>query len=70
MNLTEMINVMRNPQMFIMQKLMQENPQIVQQCQSMFQGKSRKEQMNELRKLYKSKGMDLNAMARQYGVRI
>lgn len=70
MNLTSMLAMARNPQAYIIQQLMQENPQVVQQCQQMFQGKSRKEQLNELRKLYKSKGMDLNAMARQYGVRI
>lgn len=70
MNLTSMLGMMQNPQMFIMRQLMQENPQVVQQCQQMFSGKSRNEQLSALRKLYKSKGMDLNAIARQYGVRI
>ena len=70
MNLTNMLGMMQNPQMFIMCQLMQENPQVVQQCQQMFSGKSRAEQVSALRKLYKSKGMDLNSIARQYGVKI
>ena len=70
MNLTSMLGMMQNPQMFIMRQLMQENPQVVQQCQQKFSGKSRDEQLNMLRELYKSKGMDLDATAKQYGVRI
>lgn len=74
MNLTDMINAMKNPSGFVMQQFMQraiaEHPEQWQQCQQMFQGKSRKQQLNELAKLYKSKGMDLNTTARQYGIQL
>ena len=70
MNFTDMFNAFRNPQAFVIQKMMQENPQIMQQCQTLLNGKSRNEQIETLRSLYKSKGLDFDTIARQYGVQI
>ena len=53
-----------------MMSMLQQQPMIMQQCQHMFAGKTRKQQVAELRKLYKSKGMDLDKVAAQYGVQL
>ena len=69
MNMTQMFRAMQgNPQQFVMQQLIKENPQQWQQAQQMFNGKSHDEQVQALRELYKQKGMDLDTMAKQYGV--
>lgn len=74
MNVMSMMNAMQNPQAAVMQYAMQgmiaQNPQQWQQAQQMFTGKSQKQQLNELRRLYKEKGMDLDATARQWGIQI
>lgn len=70
----QMGNMMTNPQGFVMQQAMQnmirENPQQWGQVQNMFNGKSQQEQMSALQELYKSKGLDLNATAKQWGIQI
>lgn len=72
MDMTSFMNAMSNPQGYVMQQFAQqmiaENPDKWQQCQQMFSNKNRKQQIAELSKLYKSKGMDLNAVAKQYGI--
>ncbi|MBO6100677.1 MAG: hypothetical protein J6P07_05030 [Spirochaetaceae bacterium] len=72
MNMSAFMNAMSNPQGYVMQQfanqMIAENPDKWQQCQQMFANKNRKQQIAELTKLYKSKGMDLNAVAKQYGI--
>lgn len=67
-----MLSALQNPQGYVTQQMFQqlirENPDKWNAAQSMFAGKSHKQQVAELRKLYQSKGMDLDAMAKQYGV--
>lgn len=70
----QMQQVVQNPQGYISQQMVQqmikENPQAWQQAQQMFDGKNHKQQVAALRQLYKSKGMDLDSVARQYGVQL
>lgn len=72
--MTEFMQAMSNPQAYIIQsfakQMITENPSVWQQCQAMFSGKSHKDQVIALRKLYKSKGMDLDNIAKQYGVQL
>lgn len=74
MNLFNMMNAMQNPQGALMQYAMQgmiaQHPAEWQKAQEMFSGKTRSEQLKSLRKLYKDKGIDLNAVAKQYGVQL
>lgn len=74
MNLTEMMQAMSNPQGYIFNmfagQLIKEHPDEWQKAQGLVQGRSRKAQIAELSKLYKSKGMDLEATARQFGVHL
>ena len=74
MNTFQAMNAMQNPQMYIMQQALQnmirENLDQWSQCQQMFSGKSRDEQMAELRKIYQDRGLDLDATARQWGIRL
>ena len=70
MNMMSMMGAMQNPQMYFINELARQNPEAMKQCQSMFEGKSRKQQVSALRQLYKSKGMDLDAMAKQWGVQL
>lgn len=71
---TQMFQMMNNPQGMlnqqVMQQLISENPQIWQSAQKMLQGKSHKQQVSELRRLYQSKGMNLDTVAKQYGISI
>lgn len=68
------MNAMQNPQGTLMQYALQgmiaQHPTEWQKCQEMFAGKNRRQQVSELRKLYKERGMDLDAMAKQYGVQL
>ena len=68
------MNAMQNPQGTLMQYAVQgmiaQHPAEWQQCQQMFQGKSRGEQVKALRKMYKDRGMDLDSVARQWGIQI
>ena len=74
MNMTELAQAMSNPQAYVVKsfakQMIAENPDIWQQCQNMFSGKSKKEQVSVLRKLYKSKRIDLDNVAKQYGVQL
>ena len=74
MNVAGMMNMVQNPMGYAMQSLMQsliqQNPQQWEQAQGMFNGKTQKQQLNELRKLYREKGMDLDTTARQWGIQI
>ena len=81
MNMTNMLGqmgkmqqVVQNPQGFMnesmVQQLIRENPQVWQQAQQMFAGKNHKQQVSALRQLYRQKGMDLDSVARQYGVQL
>jgi len=74
MDVFSAMQAMQNPQMalwqYTMQGMIQQHPQEWAQCQQMFNGKSRTEQMKTLRKLYKDKGADLDAVAKQYGVNL
>lgn len=72
MNVFGMLNAMQNPQAFafqqMAQQMIQQNPEQWSAAQQMMQDKSRKQQINELQKLYKSKGLDLASTAQQYGI--
>ena len=74
MDMFKAINAVQNPQATIMQYAMQgmiaQHPEQWQQAQQMFAGKTKSEQLKTLRKLYKERGMDLDAVAKQYGVQI
>lgn len=68
----QMLGALQNPQGYInqqmVQQLIKENPGAWQQVQNMFKGKSHKQQVSMLRELYKKSGLDLDAIATQYGV--
>lgn len=74
MDMLKAINAMQNPQatmlQYVMQGMIAQHPDKWQQAQEMFAGKSKSEQLKALRKLYKEKGLNLDAVAKQYGVRI
>ena len=74
MNMFAMMNAIQNPQQVIMQTMFKSmvntHPNEWAQCQKMFQGKDHEQQVSELRELYKQRGIDLDAIAKQYGVKI
>ena len=74
MDMFQAMNAVQNPQSTLLQYAMQgmiaQHPEEWQQAQQMFAGKSKSEQLKTLRKLYKEKGMDLDSVAKQYGVQI
>ena len=74
MDMFQAMNAVQNPQATLMQYAMQgmiaQHPDKWQQAQQMFAGKSKSEQLKTLRKLYKERGMDLDSVAKQYGVQI
>lgn len=74
MDMYQAMSAMQNPQgallQYAMQGMIAQHPEQWQQTQQMFAGKSKSEQLKALRKLYKEKGMDLDSVARQYGVQI
>ena len=74
MDMFKVMNAVQNPQATIMQYAMQgmiaQHPEQWQQAQQMFAGKTKSEQLKTLRKLYKERGMNLDAVAKQYGVQI
>ena len=74
MDMFKAMNAVQNPQATIIQYAMQgmiaQHPEQWQQAQQMFAGKTKSEQLKTLRKLYKERGMDLDAVAKQYGVQI
>ena len=74
MDMFQAMSAMQNPQgallQYAMQSMIAQHPEQWQQTQQMFAGKSKSEQLKVLRKLYKEKGMDLDSVAKQYGVQI
>lgn len=74
MDMFQVMNAIQNPQgallQYAMQGMIAQHPEQWQQTQQMFAGKSKSEQLKALRKLYKEKGMDLDSVAKQYGVQI
>jgi len=70
MNMNAFMHAMQNPQQYLMQQMVAAHPTEWQKCQDMFKDKSREQQVTALRELYKSKGMDLESIARQYGVQL
>ena len=74
MDMFKAMNAVQNPQATIMQYAMQgmiaQHPEQWQQAQQMFAGKTKSEQLKALRKLYKERGMDLDAVAKQYAAQI
>lgn len=74
MDMFKVMNAVQNPQATLMQYAMQgmiaQHPEQWKQAQQMFAGKTKSEQLKALRKLYKERGMDLDAVAKQYGVQI
>lgn len=72
MNMTQMMSMMQNPQQFAMAQMMQqmvrENPDKWQQAQQLLNGKSQKQQVTALEKLYKERGMDLRETAARFGI--
>lgn len=70
MDMTQAMRVIQNPRQYIMEQLAKQNPGVMQQCQSMLSGKSHRQQVTALRSLYKQKGMDLDTVAKQWGIQI
>lgn len=70
MDVMQAMKVMQNPQQYVMEQLAKQNPGIMQQCQNMFTGKNHKQQVQALRNLYKQKGMDLDAVAKQWRIQL
>lgn len=68
------MNAMQNPQGtmmgYAMQGMIAQHPDQWKQAQEMFGGKNHNEQVKALRKLYKDRGMDLDSIARQWGIQI
>ena len=73
-NLSSMMQLLQNPQQVLSEQmaaqLIRENPRQWQQAQGMFANKNHEQQVAALRDLYKSKGMNLDAVAKQYGVQL
>ncbi len=72
MDMYAAMNAMQNPQGTMMQYAIQgmiaQHPDMWQQAQEMFANKNKKQQIAALRNLYKQKGMDLDAIAKQWGI--
>jgi len=74
MDISKVMRAIQDPQatmfQYAMQGMIAQHPEEWQQAQQMFAGKSKQEQLETLRKLYSEKGMDLDAVAKQYGVQL
>lgn len=72
MDMMQAMTAMQNPQgtmlQYAMQGMISQNPQQWQQVNNLFANKSHKEQVSLLKKMYKERGMDLAAIAQQWGV--
>ena len=70
--MTQMMQMMQNPQTYAMQHMMNqlinENPQQWQQTNKLFAGKNRQQQMATLEQLYQERGMNLKNVAAQWGI--
>ena len=74
MDIMQAMGAMQNPQGMLMQYAMQgmiaQHPAEWKQAQEMFTDKNKKQQLGVLRNLYRQKGMDLEAVARQWGIQL
>lgn len=74
MDMFQAMNAIQNPQGIMMQYAMQgmiaQHPDTWQKAQEQFNGKDHNTQVQQLRELYKSKGMDLDSVAKQWGIQI
>lgn len=74
MDMFNAINAIQNPQATMLQYAVQgmiaQHPDEWQKCQQMFADKNKKQQISTLRNLYKQKGMDLDSVAKQWGISI
>lgn len=74
MDMFNAINAIQNPQAAMLQYAVQgmiaQHPDEWQKCQQMFADKNKKQQISTLRNLYKQKGMDLDSVAKQWGISI
>jgi len=72
MDMFNAMNAMQNPQgvmmHYMMQGMISQHPDMWQQAQQMLADKNKKQQLAALRNLYKQKGMDLDTVARQWGI--
>lgn len=68
MDISEAFSIAQDPVRYLAKSMAASNPQQWQQAQRMMQGKSHRQQVDALRKLYKSKDMDLDTVARQWGI--
>ena len=71
-NFSQMMQLLQNPQQILSEQmaaqLIRENPQQWQQAQQMFANKDHNQQVSALRELYQSKGLNLDTVAKQYGI--
>lgn len=72
MNLFQMMNIMGNPQGYIMQQaaeqMMRDNPEALAKAKKEFGGLEHKQFVKKLRKTYKDMGADVDAIAAQCGI--
>lgn len=68
------MSAVQNPQAVLMQYAMQgmiaQHPDQWKKAQQQFANKNHEQMLAELRELYKQKGMNLNAIAKQWGIDI
>ena len=55
---------------YAMQGMIAQHADVWKQAQEQFNGKDHNAQINQLRELYKSKGMDLDMVAKQWGIQL
>ena len=74
MDMMRAMGAMQDPQgtmmSYMMQGMIAQHPEEWKKAQEQLGGRDRGSQIEELRKLYKSRGMDLDATARQWGIRL
>lgn len=74
MDVFQAMNTMQNPQavlrQYAIQGMIAQHPNEWQQAQKMFADKNKKQQLGTLRNLYKQKGMDLDSVAKQWGIQL
>lgn len=74
MDMYQAISAVQNPQAILMQYAMQgmiaQHPDQWKKAQQQFANKNHEQMLAELRELYKQKGMDLSAVAKQWGINI
>lgn len=72
MDIMQMINAINNPMQYVMQQCLNQliatHPNEWKQCNELFNGKSKEQQISTLKSLYDKKGIDLMSTAKQLGV--